>query len=414
MKKLFILISFSLLSCLSELPTVQDFYINLESIDLRTTQLEDSIKLKMNGIYEVRVGKDLFGNNLVGKWINNRWCLYSIHDVVYSENKGGLYEEDSSFKFIGYIRIVRSGSGTQTELNIHPSNGAIELLSGYTPSSIVIKGNTSTGSKIEIHRTRDLYPQTDTTRRLHIIGHRGGGRNAERLGISENSIEMIKHSEILGVTGVEIDVKKTRDGKIILFHDDTFSPRTVQGTYLLGKVENFDLDHIRTFGRLYYGEEIPTLENALTVAIEETTLELVWIDVKDPEIVDKVMVLQKAAIDLASEKNKNIDILVGISEEEIFNAYNRSILEKTPTIIEYDSQLALSQEFCKVWAPRWTNGIPSPGEVESFHSNNKMVFTWTLDVKRFIEDFIQKSKIDGILSNYPSQVAGIYYSQIKE
>ena len=143
-------------------------------------------------------------------------------------------------------------------------------------------------------------------------------------------------------------------------------------------------------------------------------MSLVWIDVKDPDIVDKVIVIQKAAIELASEKNREIDILFGIPEDEIFNAYNSSTVENTPILIEYDRVLALSTESCKAWAPRWTNGVPSPGEVESFHSNNKMVFTWTLDVKEFIEDFIQNSQIDGILSNYPSQVAGIYYSQVNE
>ena len=413
MKKLLILIPFIILSCLSDLPTVPDFKFVLDSISVRSVPLEDSIKLIMNGIYQVQDGKDLIGDEIAGKWIRDRWCLYSIHDVVYSESKCSSVK-DSTLEFVGYIRIVRSGSGTRIDLKILPSDGGSELLAGNTPSSIILKGTTSSGSEIKFSRIRNLYQESDIAKKFQIIGHRGGGRNAERLGISENSIEMIKQAEILGATGVEIDVKRTRDGQIILFHDDTFSPRTVKGTYLLGKVENFDLAQIQTFGRLYYGEEIPTLKDALSKIIEETTLSLVWIDVKDPDIVDKVIVIQKAAIELASEKNREIDILFGIPEDEIFNAYNSSTVENTPILIEYDRVLALSTESCKAWAPRWTNGVPSPGEVESFHSNNKMVFTWTLDVKEFIEDFFQNSKIDGILSNYPSQVAGIYYSQVNE
>ncbi|MEJ2103986.1 MAG: glycerophosphodiester phosphodiesterase family protein, partial [Ignavibacteriaceae bacterium] len=279
MKKLLILIPLTIISCLSDLPTVPDFNFVLDSINVRSVPLEDSVKLIMNGIYQVQDGKDLLGDEIVGKWISDRWCLYSIHDVVYSENKCSSIE-DSTPTFVGYIRIVRSGSGTKINLKILPSDGGIELLSGNTPASIIFNGTTSSGNKIKFSRIRNLYQQNDTTKRFQIIGHRGGGRNAERLGVSENSIEMIKYSEILGATGVEIDVKKTRDGKIILFHDDTFSPRTVKGTYLLGKVENFDIDQIHAFGRLYYGEVIPTLEDALRIIIEETTISLVWIDVK--------------------------------------------------------------------------------------------------------------------------------------
>jgi len=409
MKKLSILICLILLSCLSELPTSPEFNINLDDIDLSTLPLADSVKLKMNGIYEVRDGSDLLGDAVVGKWINQRWCLYSNHDVVYSENIGGS-TDDSTLEFTGYIRIIRSGSGTRIDLKINPSEGGTELLEGNTPNSIIFKGETTSGNKIELRRIRNLHTPNDTTKKFHIIAHRGGGRNAERLGFSENSIEMIKHAEILGATGIEIDVKRTRDGKLILFHDPTFSPRTVKGTYLLGKVENFDLAQIQTFGRLYYGEEIPTLEKALRVVVENTSLSLVWLDVKDASIVDNVITAQLAAMNLASEKGRNVDILLGVPVEEILNAYISSTLEKTPILIELQAGKALSYITCKVWAPRWTNGIPT-GEIENMHTNNKLVFTWTLDVKEFIEDFVYVGQIDGILSNYPSQVAGIYYTQ---
>ena len=407
MKKFFIVIIFTLASCLNELPTEPGF----TTLNVMAISLPISMRSMMNGIYKVNNGNDLLGDEVVGRWINDTcWCLYSTHDVVYSKNKCSSIK-DSTFEFAGYIRIIRSGTGTNIDLNILSSDGGTELLSGNTPSSIIFKGTTATGSNIELRRIRDSYRHTDTTKVFNIIGHRGGGRNAERLDISENSIEMIKYAEILGATGVEIDVKKTRDGKIILFHDDTFSPRTVKGTYLLGKVENFDLVQIQTFGRLYYGEAIPTLEEALIQIIEETTLSLVWIDVKDPEIVNKVMAIQKAAMVLAFNNNRIIDILLGIPDEEILYAYNSSSIEKTPVLIEFDRVKALTTESCKVWAPRWTNGIPSSGEIESFHTKNKLVFTWTLDVKEFIEDFVHNSQIDGILSNYPSQVMGIYFTK---
>jgi glycerophosphoryl diester phosphodiesterase len=65
---------------------------------------------------------------------------------------------------------------------------------------------------------------------------------------------------------------------------------------------------------------------------------------------------------------------------------------------------------CQVWAPRWTDGIQS-GDIARVHSSGKKIFLWTLDVKDYIQDFLFNNEIDGILSNYPSLVAGMYYSK---
>ena len=222
---------------------------------------------------------------------------------------------------------------------------------------------------------------------------------------------MIRYAEILGANGVEIDVKSTRDGHLIIFHDDTFSPRTVQGSYLLGKVENFDLEQIKLFGQLKYGESIPTLDEALSTIIDETKLSLIWIDLKDPEIVDAVILAQQNAINYALSIGRNIKILMGIPTDEIFNAYNSSEYKNlTPTLVELDANKAKSLQTCEAWAPRWTNGTPSQSLLDEMHSQNILVFTWTLDVRDYINDFLD-AKVDGILSNYPSLVAGMYYSR---
>jgi len=222
------------------------------------------------------------------------------------------------------------------------------------------------------------------------------------------------HSEVLGSTGVEIDVKRTRDGQLILFHDDTFSPRTVQGTYLLGKVENFDLDQIKLLGQLIYGESIPTLFEALRVVIDSTKLSLVWLDLKDPSIVDETIRIQKEALDYALSIGKNIQILLGIPDQDVLNAYRLSNLKNTTDIIiELDAETVLSSKDSNpknvFWAPRWTNGIPF-GDIARVKSAGVKVFVWTLDVRDYIEYFLG-SEVDGILSNYPSLVAGMYYSK---
>jgi glycerophosphoryl diester phosphodiesterase len=409
MKKIFIVMTFCLSSCIMELPTTPELNINLEDIENGTTELKDSTKLKMNGVYEVIHGSEIFGKTVVARWIKNRWCIYSNHDVVFSENAGGSDGDKILLK--GYIRIVRSGSGSRINLSILPVDGSSELLSDSIPSKIILRGQTSDGKPIILQRLKALH---NSTRPFHILAHRGGGRNAERLGYSENSIEMIIHSPIMGATGIEIDVKRTRDGQLIVFHDDTFSPRTVKGVYLLGNVEDYNLNQIRAFGQLINGETIPTLSEALRAVIDRTKLSLVWLDLKDASNVDETIRIQKEAIDYAAATGRtDIQILLGIPNEDILNAYRSSSLKNTtPILIELDVETVLSSlnPTCQVWAPRWTDGISS-GDIARVHNAGKKVIVWTLDVRDYIEDFLFNSEVDGAVTNYPSLVAGMYYSK---
>jgi glycerophosphoryl diester phosphodiesterase len=403
MKKLVILILplFCLVSCVSELSTEPDFFMGLEFID-SYTPIDSVAKNNMNGVFQINDGKYLLGDNtVVGKWVNNRWCLYANHDVVFAETGGG--SSGDSIEFVGYIRTVREGTGTRIKLNIHSNDGAKDILSGKAPANFVITGTTNEGLGIKLTRLGDI-----STSSFHIVGHRGGCRNTERIGISENSIEMIEHAEVLGATGIEIDVKRTSDNRLIIFHDDTFSPRTIQGAYLLGKVENFSLTQIQTFGRLINGEPIPTLEEALNTVIEKTNLSLVWLDIKDPSTVNNVVLAQQKAISHAKFTNRNVMILLGIPNQEIWEAYNNRISKiNTDILIEYDYQKAIDEPNCKVWGPRWTKDIFN--DIAKVHAANKIVIPWTIDVRDAIDGFL--GKVDGILTNYAPLVAGMHYSR---
>lgn len=98
--------------------------------------------------------------------------------------------------------------------------------------------------------------------RVLVAAHRGDWRNAP-----ENSIRAILYAAELGVDIVEIDLKKTKDGHLVLIHDETVD-RTTDGT---GRVSDFTLDSIRLL-HLRNGidrpteEIIPTLEEAMLAA----------------------------------------------------------------------------------------------------------------------------------------------------
>jgi glycerophosphoryl diester phosphodiesterase len=400
MKRILVVIPLVVLAfaCTSQLPPVPELFSDFELIDNPTTPLSAAAKSAMGGVYAVVDQDGLLGDEVVGKWVGNRWCLWSQHDAVYSVNAGG--SSGDSIKLTGFIRAIRSASGTKIRLMIARDDGAGAIVAGNPTDMVKIRGTKENGDRFELLRLRGIDSSS-----FHIMAHRGGGRNSDRLGISENCTEMIGHAALLGATGVEIDVRPTRDGQVIVFHDEAFSPRTVQGSYLLGRVDQFDLNQIRLFGKLINGEQIPTLSEALDYVIEKTMLSVVWIDLKNPEIIDRVIKIQSDAVNAAHQAGREVAILLGIPSPEILAAYNDSPLRLTTDIlIEYDAATALSFPNCRAWAPRWTTSITA-GDVDRMHAAGKLVFTWTVDLRESVIDYLPR--VDGILSNYPSLVAGL-------
>jgi len=92
-----------------------------------------------------------------------------------------------------------------------------------------------------------------------VVAHRGDWRN-----FPENSLEAIDNAIKMGVDIVELDVKRTKDGELILMHDRTLD-RTTTGK---GLVSELTIDSIRKL-KLKNGcnirtiHKVPTLEEAL-------------------------------------------------------------------------------------------------------------------------------------------------------
>ena len=92
-----------------------------------------------------------------------------------------------------------------------------------------------------------------------VVAHRADWKRAP-----ENSLAAIRSCIELGVDIVEIDVRRTRDGHLVLMHDETVD-RTTNGR---GKVSDLTLAQVRALrlkmssGRLT-GQRVPTLEQAM-------------------------------------------------------------------------------------------------------------------------------------------------------
>lgn len=95
-----------------------------------------------------------------------------------------------------------------------------------------------------------------------LIGHRGVAAHAP-----ENTLASLRKAAEMGLRWVEFDVRLSRDGHVMLFHDEHLS-RTTDGR---GRLGEHDLAVLKTldagsrFSPLFRGEQIPTLAEAIAV-----------------------------------------------------------------------------------------------------------------------------------------------------
>jgi glycerophosphoryl diester phosphodiesterase len=93
-----------------------------------------------------------------------------------------------------------------------------------------------------------------------ISAHRGSSSISP-----ENTIPALQSALELGAHVAEVDIRMTRDGKLVLMHDRTLD-RTTDGTGLVSNAtlaEIRQLDAGRWFDRRFAGTKVPTLDEAL-------------------------------------------------------------------------------------------------------------------------------------------------------
>jgi len=122
-----------------------------------------------------------------------------------------------------------------------------------------------------IFNKRPLTPQGDKSpyvsqARLRplVIAHRGD----TKAGL-ENTLPAVAAALTLGIDGIEVDLRITRDGQVVLFHDDDLKrladrPETI---------ESLSLSEVRKI-RLKGGHQIPSLEEFLDLAQNANLLNL--------------------------------------------------------------------------------------------------------------------------------------------
>ncbi len=236
---------------------------------------------------------------------------------------------------------------------------------------------------------------------IKVWAHRGASAYAP-----ENTLPAFEKAIALGADGVELDVHLSRDGEVMVCHDDTVD-RCTNGT---GKVRSMScaelkaLDCSYTFPE-YRGVQMPTLREVYQL-IAPTRL-TVNVELKLRTLRD--FGLERKCVDLAGE--------FGMTERVIYSSFHYSplwrlwFLNRTiPTALLYEywkpplnlpfwhlGRAAVHPELC----PRLTRKA-----VERFHRAGQQVNVWTVNEPEEVRRAAELG-LDAIITNKPDLVRAV-------
>jgi len=221
---------------------------------------------------------------------------------------------------------------------------------------------------------------------VKVLGHRGGA------GIEpENTMRAFKRAMDLGVDFIELDVRMSRDKKLVVIHDDKVD-RTTNGN---GYVRDLTFEEIRKLdaGK---GEKIPSLEEAIDLL--KKGKQRIAIEIKEPDTLEGILMIVKEE---------------GLSNKVIIVSFWHNVLK---TIKEIEPEIKTGAIF--VGRPVDAVSIAKAAQSELLclkhkyidkevvvecHKNDIGVNAWVVDE---IED-IEKMKelgVDIISSDHPDRV----------
>lgn len=378
-----------------------------------TTPLTSEMKARFEGIYNVEQGSSQFGSSVILRWNGDYLSIYTGKNTGYFLMQGGKL--DTTVYLQGLWRYQNNAETGLAQFSM--TEGADYVLGNSGDSSgIKLEGtwgkNQNTPKEpVVLKFIRPIKPEL-LTNKFYIITHHGSGGGPEYLQQTENTIEIAKIIERYGANGFETDVRVSKDGVPFLYHDNTLNPRLVQKGSLIGEPEKYTFKELHTFVRLIHGEQIPSLEAWLDAVVTETNLQFIYVDCKptaQPGLAT-IAAICEAARQKAASLNRDIQIYMAITTDDLFNAFlELPNYQSIPTICELDID-KLEQINSHVWSPRFTEGTQN-SEVAALHAEGRIAITWTVNIPSLMEQYFQEGIFDGMLTDYPTLLAYYYFGQ---
>lgn len=247
-----------------------------------------------------------------------------------------------------------------------------------------------------------------------IIGHKGAAGYAP-----ENTLASLQVALDMKVDMIEIDVHMTKDGEVVVFHDEDVS-RTTDGS---GKIHEMTLEEVKKldagswFSPKFAGERVPTLREAINLVHGSADI-LIDIKSKGHEFYDN---FAEKIVDIIDEKqdNKEWCIVQSYEQEYLEHAYSRdSTIKMKKLMMGEDESMLLSfylnsksfmtnrnkHHFFETINPHYTT--LSQRRIFRLHARGYNVHTYVVNEP---EDMIKmlNMAVDGIITDYPDRLVKI-------
>jgi glycerophosphoryl diester phosphodiesterase len=233
-------------------------------------------------------------------------------------------------------------------------------------------------------------------RKVIVTAHRGASGLAP-----ENTIAAFQKAMEYKADFSELDVTMTKDGELILLHDDTLQQTTNDS----GNVWDFTLSELKKldagswFGADFVGEHLPTLAEVIDLVNGKMKLNIeIKISGREPGIADKVV---------ETVRHKNF------SNQCIITSFDSSAITRVMKIApEIPAGLIFSNDPAEsIFEGKWSilsakHKIVDADFMNKARAAGKEVHVWTVnkedDMKRFID-----LGVDGIITNFPNRLVEV-------
>lgn len=273
---------------------------------------------------------------------------------------------------------------------------------------------------------RNSYAEKKKARATKIWAHRGSSGFAP-----ENTIPSFEIAKELDVDGIELDVQMTKDGELVVIHDETIN-RTSDGK---GYVKDYTLEELRSFNfaknKPAFGfAAIPTLREVYELFRDtdyvinvELKTGIIAYDGSDVLVGSTVgtdggkMPVDKRCME---EKVHELTVEMGMEERVIYSSFNHvSILKMQQYITKEQTAFLFSDGWLgpasygaahNVQAMHPTLYYPEmENMVRKCHEKGMRVHVWTVNEEEHALR-LRRMGVDAIITNHPGKMRELYYN----
>jgi len=217
------------------------------------------------------------------------------------------------------------------------------------------------------------------------VGHRGA-----RAYEMENTLQSFQRTIELGANAIEMDVRRSKDGKMVIIHDENL--KRVFGRDV--QVNQSTLNELRKLS----GDKIPTLEEALEFI--DKKVEKILLELKEVGFEKRILE------SIGKERLNKRVIIISFHEQAVANI--RQLDSKIETGLIYSryknpvhAALGLNAQYL---VPFYR--LIHTKDVADAHKNRLKVIVWTINTEQEAKEYRTKG-VDGIASDKPDILSNV-------